>query len=101
TYAPFPADVYAFGCLAYEILTGQVLVTGDSLSSVPGLHLSGRAGRDSLARMAKSPRTASMAELLLAATAHDAAHRPSIARVRAGFAALAPDLRKQKWPLEP
>ncbi|HTJ40982.1 MAG TPA: protein kinase [Kofleriaceae bacterium] len=101
TYAPFPADVYAFACLAYEILTGQVLVTGESLSAVLGLHLSGRAGRDELARMAKSPRTASIAELLLAATAHDASHRPTVARVRAGFASLAPDLRRQRWPLEP
>jgi serine/threonine protein kinase len=101
TFAPFPADVYAFACLAYEILTGQVLVTGDSLSAVLGLHLSGDAGRDALARLARSPRTASLAELVLAATAHDAAHRPSIARVRAGFAALAAELRTRPWPLEP
>ena len=97
-FEPFPADVYAFGCLAYEILTGEVLVDGESLSAVLGRHLSGQASAG-LARLAAEPATAPLADLLAAALSHDAADRPPIAGVRAGFAAIAPDLAGQAWPL--
>ncbi|MCE9577622.1 MAG: protein kinase, partial [Deltaproteobacteria bacterium] len=96
---PFATDVYAFGCLAYELLTGEVLVTGDSLQGVLALHLSGRAGKDAFARLARQRGTGGLADLLGAALALKPSQRPSIARLRAGFAAVAPDLRQRTWPL--
>jgi len=97
---PFAADVYAFACLAYEILTGKTLVTGPSLTQVLTQHLAGRAGRDPLMRMAKQAPLAGLAELLLSALARDPGQRPPIDRLRAGLRRIAPPLRTRSWPIE-
>ncbi len=75
-------------------------MTGDSLQSVLALHLGGRAGRDAFARLARGRGTGGLADLLGAALTHKPAQRPTIARLRAGFAAVAPDLRGRAWPLD-
>jgi hypothetical protein len=99
TPQPFPADAYAFSCLAYELVTGQVLVTGESSIAVVAAHLSGQAGRDALARLARLPGCAPLAELLAAGLRRDAGQRPPLARLRAGLASMAPVLRERTWPL--
>ncbi|HEX5064108.1 MAG TPA: protein kinase, partial [Kofleriaceae bacterium] len=37
---PYPADVYAAACVAYEVLTGQLLIAGDTLKEVIDQHFS-------------------------------------------------------------
>ena len=41
-----------------------------------------------------------LAELLRAAVAREPKRRPTAARLRAGFAAIAPDLRALTWPID-
>jgi serine/threonine protein kinase len=99
TPQPFPADAYAFCCLAYELLTGQVLVNGESMIAVVAAHLSGQAGREALARLARQPGCAQVAELLAWGLHRDAPKRPSMAKLRTGLGSLAPSLRERSWPL--
>jgi hypothetical protein len=49
--------------------------------------------------MMRYPHAAPVAELLRAAVVRDPQKRPTISRLRAGFAAIAPDLRNLDWPL--
>jgi eukaryotic-like serine/threonine-protein kinase len=98
--SPFAADAYAFACLAYEILTGRILVGGDSLTQILTQHLSGRAGQGPIERLAEAHADlAPLAEALLAALARDPAHRPSTRRLRDVFHAAAPALARRPWPL--
>jgi hypothetical protein len=53
-----------------------------------------------LATLARMPRLGPLAELLRAALARESKRRPSAARLRAGFAAIAPDLRSVAWPIK-
>jgi serine/threonine protein kinase len=96
---PYPADVYAFGCLAFEILTRNVLVGGDSVPEVLTQHVGG--GAEALIRgaLGRDRRTAPLAELLGAAVQRRPEQRPTIARLRAGLAAIAPELARLTWPL--
>jgi eukaryotic-like serine/threonine-protein kinase len=96
---PFGADVYAAACVAFEVLTNTVLIRGDTLQAVLEQHISSQPGGEALAKLARQPRLAPLAELLRAAIARDARRRPTAARLRAGFAAVAPDLRGLAWPL--
>jgi len=96
---PFPADVYAAACVAFEVLTNHVLIGGDSIKAVLDQHFSKQPGGELLGKLERSRRLAPLAELLRAAIARDPRRRPTAARLRAGFNAIAPDLRQQSWPL--
>ena len=98
-HEPFSADVYAAACVAYEVLTGTILFPGGSVREVIDHHFTKQPGAEPLARLARLPALAPLAELLRAALARDPKRRPSAARLRAGFKAIAPDLRGKKWPL--
>jgi hypothetical protein len=94
---PFACDVYASACVAYEVLTGRVLVAGDTLQAVIDGHFAKQPGGDALARLGR--RHSAVAELVRAAVARDPRRRPTATRLRAGFAAITPELRGQRWPL--
>jgi hypothetical protein len=99
--APFPADVYASACVAYEVLTGGVLVAGENMNAVLAAHFSAQPGRDTLTRLERADRrVVALAQLLRAAVSRDPKRRPSITRLRAGFAAIAPDLASLRWPIQ-
>ncbi|MCW5804889.1 MAG: serine/threonine protein kinase, partial [Deltaproteobacteria bacterium] len=97
---PFPADVYAATCVAFEILTASVLIRGDSLKGVVDEHFTRQPASAVLAHLERLPRLAPLAELLRAGIARDPKRRPTAARLRAGFAAIAPDLRSLAWPID-
>ncbi len=102
---PFPTDVYAATCVAYELLTGEVLVGGadhqTTLRQILDEHASKQPGAVPLARLERTPRLRPLVELLRAGASRDPRRRPSAARLRAGFAAIAPDLLQLPWPLVP
>ncbi|HEY1816225.1 MAG TPA: serine/threonine-protein kinase [Kofleriaceae bacterium] len=98
-HEPFPADVYAAACVAYELLTGSVLFPGDSIAAVIDQHFAKQPAADTLGRLERTRGLASLGELLRAALARDPKRRPTAQRLRAGFAAIAPELRAQKWPV--
>jgi serine/threonine protein kinase len=96
---PFPADVYAAACVAFEVLTNRILMEGDSIKAILDQHFSKQPGGEVLARLERVRRFAPLAELLRAAIARDPKRRPTAARLRAGFNAVAPELRTQSWPI--
>ena len=96
---PYPADVYAAACVAFEILTNSVLIRGETLRSVVDQHFTARPGSALLSPLERVPRFAPVAALLRAALIREPRRRPSIAHLRAGFAAIAPELRGIVWPL--
>lgn len=98
-HEPFPADVYAASCVAYEVLTRRVLFGGDSVKQVLDQHLVKQPAADVLSRMQRTRSLAGLAELLRAALAREPKRRPSAARLRAGFKAIAPELSRVAWPI--
>ncbi len=99
TLEPFPTDVYAAAAVAHEVLTGSLLFAGDSLQDLLAQHFSAQPGKDALIALSRRRELAPLADLFKAALARDARKRPTIARLRAGFAAIERDLRKLHWPL--
>ncbi|CAN5626588.1 hypothetical protein BH11MYX1_BH11MYX1_52860 [soil metagenome] len=98
-YDPSHSDVYAAGCVAYEVLTGKVLFGGESLKEVLAHHFSKQPGAETLGRLARTRAFAPLGELLRVTLARDPTRRPSASRLRAGFKAIAHDLTSGPWPL--
>jgi eukaryotic-like serine/threonine-protein kinase len=96
---PFATDVYAAACVAFEVLTNRVLMTGDELQQVIDQHFAKQPGDKELAPLERDRRFAPLVQLLRVALSRDPKRRPTAARFRAGFAAIAPELRALPWPL--
>jgi tetratricopeptide (TPR) repeat protein/TolB-like protein len=68
------SDIYAFGCMAYELLAGRPPFTGSSPAKLLGAHL-GEAPRDVREFRADAP--PALAELVMRCLQKDPDHRPS------------------------
>jgi serine/threonine protein kinase len=99
TPSPIAVDIYAFGCVAYEALTGNTLFAADSEMAQIAAHVGHDGFPPPLRALAKSPGLAPIAELLFATLRRDPRNRPGAAAVRKELRKLALHLERQKWPL--
>jgi tetratricopeptide (TPR) repeat protein len=99
------SDIYAFGCLAYEVLTGRPPFTGQSPAKLLGAHL-GETPRDVRELRADTPE--SLAALVMQTLEKDPASRPQqatdLVRVldtvtSSGAAAAAPGILAGRIPI--
>lgn len=100
-YAPQPAaaDIYAFGCLAFETLTGSTLFAADSEMAQIALHVAHDGFPPPLRELASRPGLAPVAEVLFSSLRRDPRDRPSAAALRADLRRLVPQLARLDWPL--
>jgi serine/threonine protein kinase len=93
------ADVYAFGCLAFELLTAELLFDADDEMSLISLHLEHAGVPPRLAEFAEKPGCSGIAELIAGCLKPDPRQRPSAPAVRKALAELAPTFGANAWPL--
>jgi serine/threonine protein kinase len=96
---PMMADVYAFGCLAFEALTGKVLFDADNEMAQITMHLTHDGMPPPLREMSQRPQTAAVAEVIHSALRHDPRARPGVSVLRERLAALGAKLEREAWPL--
>jgi serine/threonine protein kinase len=96
---PMMSDVYAFGCLAYETLTGKVLFDADNEMAQITMHLTHDGLPQPLRDLQSRPATAGLAEVLSSTLRHDPRARPTVKWLRERLDALGTDLARQAWPL--
>jgi eukaryotic-like serine/threonine-protein kinase len=96
---PMAADVYAFGCLAWELLTGQELFRAPTQMAVLLAHLMHDGGPEPLLAACRKPGLARFGELLRHTLRKDPALRMPIARVRQELQSVAADLLQFPWPI--
>jgi hypothetical protein len=97
--SPKTADVYAFGCLAYEALTGRVLFEADSEVAQISMHLAHDGLPPALKKMGAQDELTALSELLFSTLRRDPRNRPTIASVRNDLRRLAPKLTQLPWPV--
>lgn len=99
--SPLAADVYAFGCLLYEVLMGEVLFDADQQVALVSSHLVHDGGPARLSRLASKSGFASVAGLVSRCLRRDPKSRPTIEEVRQSLAELTPALEVLPWPALP
>lgn len=97
---PMPADVYAFGCVIFEILTGQTLFSGSTDLAIITAHLQHDGDLPAIDALVEVERDlAPLAGAIRSALRQDPRKRATIADVQAAIAETAPLLARMRWPL--
>jgi hypothetical protein len=99
TLDPRPVDVYAFGCLAFEALTGRTLIDGPNELALIARHLAHDGFPEPLKALASNELLAPLAEVLFSALRRDPQKRPTVRALRGDVRRLGASLAKAPWPL--
>ncbi len=96
-----PADIYAFACCAFEILTGQLLFDSDDEVALMSQHISHDGWPPGLTEMAAHPEFKSVAVILAACLRRDPRARPSVGEIQRALSSTLKrmDLDSLAWPL--
>ncbi|MFT5354303.1 MAG: hypothetical protein ACI9KE_001508 [Polyangiales bacterium] len=95
-----PADVYAFGCLAYELLTGRTLFEEANDLATITAHLTHDGLPARIGTMSQDPRTRGAAEMVRRAIRRNSDDRVSMTELRVAIQALTPGMCGLSWPLQ-
>ncbi len=96
---PQPVDVYAFGCIAFEVLTGQVLFRGGSELELLAQHHAHDGMPAGVAALVGDPRSADVAQMLRLALRRQPEERATISDLRLHLQRLSEHMHAFGWPL--
>ena len=97
--SPLPADIYAFACMAYEVLTGELLFEAEDETAILSLHVMHDGWPDRLARFAQIPEYRDLAMVLAACLRQDPRKRPTVRQARSALGKAGKNLHDRPWPL--
>lgn len=98
-----PADIYAFACMAYEMLTGRLLFDGSDEATIMTKHVSHDGWPEPLVDLSRLPGFRDFSVVLAACLRRDPRARPTAAATRAALRAAAQKehLAGTAWPVRP
>ena len=99
TASPQAADVYSFGCLAYEVLTGKPLFEGPNELSLIAQHIGHDGGPDKINKLLNKGSTHELGELLRETLRQEASDRPLLGEVCSSLKGLATAAANTPWPI--
>jgi hypothetical protein len=97
---PAKADVYAFGCVAFETLLGRLLFDAGSEMALIASHVAHDGFPPPLRALANREELGPLVELLFSTLRRDPANRPAASAVRKELARMAPALARLPWPID-
>lgn len=99
TPKPMAADAYAFACLVYEVLTGDVLFDAPGEIATINAHVSHDGNPPKLATLAAVPKLRALCDLISNGLRQHPEDRISIEELCEGLHELGGGLRSLPWPL--
>lgn len=99
TATPLTADVYSFGCLAYEVFTGTTLFDEPTDIALISSHLTHDGLPGPVRRLAEQPRLEPLAMFLFHCLRHSPNDRYTTAELRKELEGLALQLKSIRWPV--
>jgi serine/threonine protein kinase len=99
TPPPSAADVYAFACTAFEVLTGTLLFDADDEAVLVQQHVDHDGWPEKLTALAAPTENTNLCVVLSACLRSNPADRPSATEVRKAIANASAWLLKTAWPM--
>jgi len=97
---PRATDVYSFSCLAYELLTGATLFSGDELPAIIAAHLTHEDGPESLRWLLRHRQAGALGDLLALGLRRNPRKRIGLSEMRIAIDQMGRSrLRALSWPL--
>jgi eukaryotic-like serine/threonine-protein kinase len=96
---PAAADMYAFACTAFEVITGTLLFDADDEMALMNQHLMHDGWPEKLTLLAGTPEYANLCVVLAACLRRDPTARPTARQVREALANATQWLQDEAWPL--
>jgi hypothetical protein len=97
---PRATDVYSFSCLAYELLTGATLFSGDELPAIIAAHLTHEDGPESLRWLLRHRQAGALGDLLAMGLRRNPRRRIGLSEMRIAIDQMGHSrLRALSWPL--
>jgi hypothetical protein len=97
---PAKADMYAFGCLAFEVLTGRVLFDAETEVAQVASHVGHDGFPEALRLLSKVRELSPIAELISTTLRRSPTERPTATEVRKELIRVAPTLSHVPWPVD-
>jgi len=99
TPTPLPADVYALGCLAFEIMTGQVLFDASSETAMITAHIAHDGDPPPVVALLEDANLSSFARWLQLCLRQDPRQRATVGQLRSELLTVRRQMERQAWPL--
>jgi serine/threonine protein kinase len=96
--SPAAADIYAFGCMAFEMLTGTVLFDAPNEVTQITMHVSHDGNPLPMRALAANPEVGPLASALVPTLRRDPAQRPTAEQLRRELRAVAGMVQDAAWP---
>lgn len=96
---PMPTDVYAFSCLAFELVTNEILFDGDTAVSIVSDHLGHDGWPPLLRKLKEHGEWGDLADILALGLRPLSEERVPISDIRAQLVRLAKRFGNAEWPL--
>ncbi|WP_146653805.1 serine/threonine-protein kinase [Labilithrix luteola] len=97
--SPMAADIYSFGCLAFEMLTGKVLFDAPNEVTQITMHVSHDGAPLPMRSLIANPEVGPLAEVLVPTLRRDPRHRPTAEELRNDIRAVASMVEEARWPV--
>jgi hypothetical protein len=96
---PMAADVYSFGCLAYEVLTGETLFDAPNEVALISAHLVHDGSPGPVKRLADKSPTSALAGVLRKCLRKSPEHRGTVSEIRAELRKVGASIATRSWPV--
>jgi hypothetical protein len=96
---PAKADIYAFGCVTFETLTGRLLFDADTEMALIAMHVAHDGSPAPVGALSRRSELEGLAELLSATLRRNPKDRPTAAALRKELQRITPALARTSWPL--
>lgn len=97
--SPTAADVYSFGCVAFEMLTCKVLFDAPNEVAQITMHVSHDGFPQPMRELVANPDVGPLAEVLVPSLRRDPRQRPTADKLRKDLRAVWPLVENAKWPV--
>jgi eukaryotic-like serine/threonine-protein kinase len=101
TPSPVATDIYAFACLAFEVLTAQLLFDAEDEGALANQQVAHDGWPKRLSDLAGNPVNQKLCIVLAACLRRDPRARPTVKDTRRALHACAAEVKNASWPLSP